>query len=104
MPFHDGNSDADVFWGASVHWNTYLGQYVMLLNRAENENFGSEGIYFLCADLVRSAAWTTPRELIDGEWYPQVVGLEEGSGTNKLAGHILILHDGPVEPTIIFSR
>ena len=35
----------DVFWGASIHWNTYLEQYVMLLNRAKDDQFGQEGIY-----------------------------------------------------------
>ena len=36
---------ADVFWGASIHWNTYLEQYVMLLNRAKDDQFNNEGIY-----------------------------------------------------------
>lgn len=26
--------DADAFWGPSIHWNTHLGTYVILLNRA----------------------------------------------------------------------
>jgi hypothetical protein len=30
--------------GPSIHWNTYLQQYVMLLNRAQ-EAADSEGIY-----------------------------------------------------------
>ena len=44
-PFHDTNGAADVFWGASVHWNTYLQCYVMLLNRAKDDQFGNEGLY-----------------------------------------------------------
>ena len=28
------NANADSFWGPSIHWNTYLRKYVMLLNRA----------------------------------------------------------------------
>ncbi len=44
-PWHDEDDAVDAFWGPSVHWNTYLMQYVMLLNRAKNENFDQEGIY-----------------------------------------------------------
>jgi hypothetical protein len=87
-PFHDGNPTADVFWGASVHWNTYLEQYVMLLNRAKDENFGTEGIYVsYAASLSDPRQWSAPQRLMSGgEWYPQVVGIENGSGTDRLAG------------------
>ncbi len=87
-PFHDGNQAADVFWGASVHWNTYLEQYVMLLNRAKDDSFGTEGIYVsYAASLSDPRQWTAPQKLMSGgEWYPQVVGLESGVGTDRLAG------------------
>ncbi len=87
-PFHDGQAAADVFWGASVHWNTYLEQYVMMLNRAKDENFGTEGIYVSYApSLSDPHLWTTPKKLMNGgEWYPQVVGTETGTGTDRLAG------------------
>ena len=87
-PFHDGNQAADVYWGASVHWNTYLEQYVMLLNRAKDESFGTEGIYVsYAASLSDPHQWTSPHRLmIGGEWYPQVVGLEIGAGTDRVAG------------------
>ena len=87
-PFHDGNQAADVYWGASVHWNTYLEQYVMLLNRAKDESFGTEGIYVsYAASLSDPHQWTSPQRLMNGgEWYPQVVGLEIGAGTDRVAG------------------
>ena len=44
-PFHDRSGTNDVFWGPSIHWNTYLERYVMLLNRAKDDQFGQEGIY-----------------------------------------------------------
>jgi hypothetical protein len=71
-----------------VHWNTYLDQYVMLLNRAKDENFGTEGIYVSYApSLSVPEQWTPPQKLMDGgEWYPQVVGVELGTGTDRLAG------------------
>ena len=37
--WHDGDDRVDAFWGPSVHWNTALEQYVMLLNRAKDENY-----------------------------------------------------------------
>ena len=88
QPFHDGNPRADVFWGASVHWNTYLEQYVMLLNRAKDENFGTEGIYVSYSpSLSDPERWTAPHKLMSGgEWYPQAVGIESGAGTDRLAG------------------
>ena len=87
-PFHDGNASADVYWGPAVHWNTHLDQYVMLLNRAENEQFKQEGIYVSFAPTLDDPrAWSAPAKILDGgEWYPQVAGLEPGDGTDRLAG------------------
>lgn len=87
-PFHDGADDADVFWGPALHWNTYLERYVLMLNRAADERYRTEGIYVSYADaLDRPRAWSAPvRVIAGGEWYPQVVGLEAGLGTDRLAG------------------
>ena len=87
-PWHDADGRVDAFWGPSVHWNTYLERYVMLLNRAKNESFNSEGIYVSYADALDDPrGWSAPRKLLSGgEWYPQVAGLEPGSGTDKQAG------------------
>jgi hypothetical protein len=87
-PWHDADSMNDAYWGPSVHWNTYLEHYVMLLNRTKDENFGQEGIYVSFApSLENPAEWSTPqRILVGGSWYPQVIGLEPGSGTDKAAG------------------
>jgi len=35
-------ADADAFWGPSVHWNSHLQQYVMLLNRAIDKDWTQE--------------------------------------------------------------
>lgn len=87
-PWHDGDSDADAHWGPSVHWNTYLERYVMLVNRARNEAFDNEGIYVSYAETLDDpSAWSAPRKLMSGGgWYPQVAGLEPGAGTDKIAG------------------
>jgi hypothetical protein len=90
-PAQDGWHDdriVDAFWGPSVHWNSYLEQYVMLLNRARDTDWSQEGIYIAFAkSLTDPASWSTPQRLIGGGlWYPQVIGLEIGEGTDKIAG------------------
>jgi hypothetical protein len=87
-PFHDGQSPADVFWGPAIHWNTHLEQYVMLLNRAKDEQFGQDGIYVSYAPTLDAPrAWSLPVKVLNGGgWYPQVAGLDAGLGTDKLAG------------------
>ncbi|MGE0363172.1 MAG: hypothetical protein AB7H93_13595 [Vicinamibacterales bacterium] len=88
QPFHDATAAADVFWGPSIHWNTYLRQYVMLLNRAKDDEFGQDGIYVSYASRLNDpAAWSRPVKILNGGgWYPQVAGLERGAGTDRLAG------------------
>jgi hypothetical protein len=86
--WHDGNGSTDAFWGPSVHWNTYLERYVMLLNRAKNALFDTEGIYVSFSPALDDPAlWSTPQRILNGgAWYPQVIGLEAGSGSDKVAG------------------
>lgn len=86
--WHDGDPDVDAFWGPSVHWNTYLNQYVMLLNRARNANYDQAGIYIsYTPSLTDPGRWSRPVKILNGgKWYPQVLGLEDGSGTDKTAG------------------
>jgi hypothetical protein len=89
-PFHDPiTTSADVFWGPSVHYNTYLNQYVMLLNRAKDENFSQEGIYVSYSHTLDDPrSWSPPEKILDGgSWYPQVIGLER-DGTDKRAGRV----------------
>jgi hypothetical protein len=85
--WHDGNA-VDAFWGPAVHWNTYLEQYVMLLNHATDAEFHQEGIYVsYAATLDDPTAWSEPERLLSGgNWYPQVVGIEPGTGTDRVAG------------------
>jgi hypothetical protein len=85
--WHEGET-VDAYWGPSVHWNTHLNQYVMLLNHAIDSNWSQEGIYVAFAPTLDDPrAWSTPRRLLTGgEWYPQVIGLEAGVGTDRVAG------------------
>lgn len=87
-PWHDDDTDVDAFWGPSVHWNTYLEQYVMLLNHAKDAAWSQEGVYVSFAPrLDDPSLWSKPVKILAGGlWYPQVMGLEDGQGTDKVAG------------------
>ena len=107
LPWHDGDDKVDAFWGPSVHWNTAIEQYVMLLNRAKDENYSQEGIYVSYAPrLDDPSLWTTPQKLLNGgRWYPQVVGMTAGIGTDKLAaGSPRFFMSGKSEWVINFSK
>jgi hypothetical protein len=60
----------------------------MLVNRAKDEAFSQEGIYVSFAPALDDpSVWSSPRKLLDGGvWYPQVMGLEPGLGTDRRAG------------------
>lgn len=87
-PFHDRAGTNDVFWGPSIHWNTYLERYVMLLNRARDDQFGQEGIYVSYSPTLSAPAqWSVPVKILNGgAWYPQVIGTDAGTGTDRIAG------------------
>jgi hypothetical protein len=86
--WHDADDRVDAFWGPSVHWNTALEQYVMLLNRSKDESYSQEGIYVSYSPrLDDPSSWTPPVKVLSGgKWYPQVVGSSLGTGTDKRAG------------------
>jgi hypothetical protein len=86
VSWHDPESDA--FWGPSVHWNSFLNLYVMLMTRTGDAAWSTEGIYVsYAARLDDPSAWTPPARLIEGgAWYPQVIGLQRGVGTDSYAG------------------
>lgn len=88
------HKDPDSFWGPSVHWNTYLNSFVMLLNRATGEpGWSQNGIYISYGkSLDEPETWSKPTVLLEKEelpswstFYPQVMGTGRG-GTDTLAG------------------
>ena len=96
--------DPDAFWGPSIHWNTYLKCYVMLLNHAQGEpGWCQEGVYIsYCSDLARPETWTEPVRILDKSsfpgwyfFYPQVMGLEPG-GSDTIAGQTARLYVGGI--------
>jgi hypothetical protein len=83
---------ADALWGPSVHWNTHLRRFVMLSTRAIGSapEWATEGIYVAYAErLEDSLNWSEPVQLLaGGVWYPQVMGLKPGEGTDSTAGGV----------------
>jgi hypothetical protein len=105
--WHSDDGIADAFWGPSVHWNTYLQQYVMLLNRADSVSFNQEGIYIAFADsLDDPTGWSQPARLLaGGTWYPQVLGIEQSTGSDKQAGQeARFFVSGHSTAMIVFNR
>jgi len=98
---------ADAYWGPSVHWNTHLGQHVVLVNRASDASWTQEGVYvFFAADLARPETFTPPRKLHDGgEWYCQVIGDAGMRGTDSLAGQSArFFMKGKSNHRVVFER
>ena len=88
------SANTDAFWGPSIHWNTTLNQFVVLLNHSCcSPDWPQEGIYLsLIPDLSNPSGWTVPVKILDGgDWYPQVIG-EDPGGTDKLAGPVSRLY------------
>lgn len=107
LAWHDGDGKVDAFWGPSVHWNESIDRYVMLLNRAKDESYAQAGIYVSFApSLEDPRLWTTPQQVLaGGRWYPQVIGLTTGGGTDKFAEATARLFlGGRSDWTISFSR
>jgi hypothetical protein len=90
ISWHSPDGTADAMWGPSVHWNTFLNEYVMLLDHADSVGFDTEGIYVAYArTLERPTEWSAPLQLLSGGgWYPQVLGLTVGSLTDRMAGQL----------------
>jgi len=107
--WQDENTDA--YWGPSVHWNTYLERYVVLMNHTCcRPEWPQEGIYItFSADLSDPAGWTPPVKILgkvdyDAGFYPQVLGTGTGE-TETLAGESARLYvHGRSDWTIEFSK
>lgn len=100
-------ADTDAFWGPSVHWNTYLQKWVVLLNHSCcTTGFPQEGIYASFGDhLSDPASWTAPKRILkDIGWYPQVLGMGS-DGTDSRAGRVAQLWIyGHTRWEIVFSK
>jgi len=105
--------NTDSHWGPSIHWNTFLEKYVILMNHACcKPGWPQVGIYAsFNADLARPQDWVFPWRILENSeiehqpgYYPQVLGLEPG-GTDTLAGQFARLYvHGESDFEIVFYR
>lgn len=79
------------YWGPSVHYNTFLKKYLMLLSRTRDGNsvqqpLPTEGIYVsLNDDISNPAGWSEPTKIVaGGHWYPQFIGTKVPEDSNEL--------------------
>jgi hypothetical protein len=105
--------NANALWGPSIHYNTYLNQYVILLNLAKNKHWAQEGIYITFnGELANPRGWTEPVKIVDAaelmasKWYPQVMGIDRAAReTDKLAGKVArLLVAGKSKWELVFLR
>lgn len=101
--------DADAFWGPSIHWNTHLQTYVILLNRTRYKpGWPQEGVYVsYSSDLSNPKSWTEPERIIEGGgWYPTILGVDtKARETDKLCGRQARLYMfGVSKREILFLR
>ncbi|MGO8719884.1 MAG: hypothetical protein ACLQMO_11790 [Acidobacteriaceae bacterium] len=97
--------DGEMFWGPSIHWNTYLKMYVMVLNHAINTRLKGGGVYISFNRRIGDPnGWSEPRMILDraqvqnltrggsaqpnsleNGWYPEIIGTGKGE-SDKLCG------------------
>jgi hypothetical protein len=92
--------EADSYWGPSVHWNTHLRQWVMLLNHACCYTGWPQRAIRISfnTDLAAAGLWKQAVAVLDGDqlpdrpaFYPQILGLDEG-GTDTRGGQVSRLY------------
>jgi hypothetical protein len=102
-------ANTNAYWGPSVHWNGYLGTYVMLLNHSccragwpqKDVRISYNG------DPSNPAGWSVPETIAEGgraAWYPQVLGFGPDA-TDSEAGKVVRFYMyGKSYSKIIFHR
>jgi hypothetical protein len=99
--------DASMLWGPTIHWNTYLSQWVMVMNLSGDAQFNNHSGYYYVSyspDISNPGAWSVPVKLYGlapSPYYPMVSGVEPGSGTDKLAGQVARFFNGNASTTEI---
>jgi hypothetical protein len=99
--------DTDAFWGPSIHWNTHLENYVVVMNRSCcHTGWPQEGIYLtMTADLSDPAAWSAPvKVLATGDWYPWVLGIGPGETSAEAGKTVRLFVRNFSEWQITFER
>ena len=96
------------YWGPSVHWNTDLKTFIVLMSRSKGGNYDPDGVYLTYTTALDDPlSWAAPKRIIEGGqgWYPQVVGDPAMLGTDKLASaRARYFNAGGSASIIVFSE
>lgn len=110
--------DGRTYWGPSIHWNTYLHEYVMFLNKIKDTSWATQKLCIsFNPNIANPSGWSVPALLMDGDearrvnpgkpgngWYIQAMGTEKGE-SDKISGQVARLFvDGQSRWKIRFSK
>jgi len=99
-------ANTDSFWGPSVHWNSHVNRYVVLMNRSCcAPGWPQEGIYLTAnADLANPSGWSTPRRIVPyGDWYPWVLPEGENQSNSTAGAHARLFLRQDSDYDLVFS-
>ena len=101
------SANTNSFWGPSIHWNTFLNSFVILMNDSCcAPRYPQAGIYIAYnPDLAKVTGWTTPKKLVSSTlWYPQVIG-SGSNGSDHESGQAAPLYiGGKAQYQITFTK
>jgi len=101
--------NTQIFWGPVIHWNTYLGKYVMVVNRTQDAAWATEGIYMSFSDdIANPASWSAPVKIMDraeatrgdaskphwNGWYASLQGEQRGETDKRMSQRARLFIDG----------
>jgi len=94
------------FWGPSIHWNTAINKYVILMSEAIDFDWSQGGAYLTFADdIADPTRWTQPIKLMDPPgWYPQVLGYGDGETDSVAGGQARLFISGYSAWDLIFEE
>jgi hypothetical protein len=109
---HGVNAPIDFWWGPSVHWNSHLERYVILLSRSTTGEFTSGGPanwVMYGNDISDTSSWTAPVPVefpngFKGGWYPVAIGTEKYETDNFLGRTARIFVEGSSHWRAVFLR
>ena len=102
-------SNLNAYWGPALHYNTWLHQYVMLLNHAVGADWGTEGFYIsFNPDISNPAGWSAPQRLplepdSPAQAYPQIIGLDRDSTDTRGGAIVRLFLEGQSRWQLIFG-
>jgi hypothetical protein len=102
------DEDTNSYWGPSLHWNTFLERWVMLMTLSCcRSKWPMAGVYVsFTPDLSDPRSWTLPEAVMGPypNYYPQVLGLAPGE-TDKEAGAVARFYlQGKSEWELVFTK